>query len=62
MSNSTVEIDAVNGVWGGSFSASRGSITGDRSRAGETVQAARPVSGDTSKTSISEGKQARRNR
>ena len=56
MSSSTVEIDAVNGVWGGSFSASRGSI------AGETVQAARPVSGDTSKTSISEGKLARRNR
>ena len=56
-SNSTVEIDAVNGVWGGSFSASRGSITGDRSRAGEAVQqAARPVSGDTSRTSISEGK------
>ena len=55
-SNSTVEIDAVNGVWGGSFSTSRGSITGDRSRAGEAVQAARPVSGDMSRTSISEGK------
>ena len=56
MSNSTVEIDAVNGVWGGSFSTSRGSITGDRSGAGEAVQAARPVSGDTPRTSISEGK------
>ena len=58
MSNSTVEIDAVNGVWGGSFSTSRGSITGDRSGAGEAVQAARPVSGDTPRTSISEGKKS----
>ena len=56
MSNSTVEIDAVNGVWGGMFSTSRRSITGDRSRAGAAVQAARPVSGDASRTSISEGK------
>ena len=56
MSNSTVEIDAVNGVCGGSFSTSRGSITGDRSGTGEAVQAARPVSGDTSRTSILEGK------
>ena len=54
MSNSTFEIDAVNGVWEGSFLTSRGSITGDG--ASEAVQAARPVSGDTSRTSISEGK------
>ena len=54
--NSTVEIDVVNGVWGGSFSTSRRGITGDRSGAGEAVQAARPVSGDTPRTSISEGK------
>ena len=52
MSNSTVEINAVNGVWGGSFSTSRGGITGDRSGAVEAVQAARPVSGDTPRTSI----------
>ena len=56
MSNSTVEIDAVNRVWEGSFSTSRGGITGDRNGAGEAVHAARPVSGDTSRTSISEGK------
>ena len=56
MSNSTFEIDAVNGVWEGSFSTSRGGITGDRRGAGEAVQAARPVSGDASRTSISEGK------
>ena len=56
MSNSTIEIDVVKGVWGGSFSTSREGITGDRSGAGEAVQAARPVSGDTSRTSISEGK------
>ena len=56
MSNSTFKIDAVNGVWEGSFSTSRGGITGDHSGAGEAVQVARPVSGDTSRTSISEGK------
>ena len=56
MSNRTFEIDAVNGVWEGSFSTYRGGITDDRSGAGGAVQAARPVSGDTSRTSISEGK------
>ena len=56
MSNSTVEIDVVNGVWGGSFSTSRGSITGDRSGAVEAVQAARRLRGDTSRTLILEGK------
>ena len=56
MSNSTIEIDVVNGVREGSFSTSRGGIPGDRSRAGEAVQAVRPVSGDTSRASISEGK------
>ena len=54
MSKSTFEIDAVNGVRERSVSASRESITGDG--AGEAAQAARSVSGDTSRTSISEGK------
>ena len=53
ISNSTVKIDVVNGVLGGSFSTSRGCITGDRSGAVEAVQAARPVTGDTSRTPIS---------
>ena len=56
MSTSTLEIDAVNGVWEGSISTSWGDKAGDRRGAGEAVQAARPVSGDTSRTSISEGK------
>ena len=56
MSSSTFEIDVVNGVWEGSFSNSWGGKAGDHSEAGEAVQAARPVSGATSRTSISEGK------
>ena len=56
MSNSTFEIDAVNGMWEGSFSTSWRGKAGDRREAGEAVQAARPVGGDTSRTSISEGK------
>ena len=49
ISNSTVEIDV-------SFLTSRGCMTGDRSGTVEAVQASRPVSGDTARTSISEGK------
>ena len=56
ISNSIVEIDAANGVLGGLVVTSRGGITGDRCRAVKAVQAARPVSGDTSRTLISEGK------
>ena len=56
ISNNIVEIDAINRVLGGSFLTSRGGITGDCCGAVEAVQAARPVSGDTSRTSISEGK------
>ena len=51
-----VEINVANGVLGGSFLTSRGGITDDRCGAVEAVLAARPVSGDTSRTSISEGK------
>ena len=54
MSKSSFEIDAVNGVRERSVSTSQESIAGDG--AGEAAQAARPVSGDTSRTSISEGK------
>ena len=54
MSNSTFKTDAVNGVWERSILTSRGNIAGDE--AGEAAQAARPVSGNTSRTSISEGK------
>ena len=56
MSNSTFEIDAVNVVWEGSSSSSWRGKAGDRRGTGEAVQAARSVSGDTSRTSISEGK------
>ena len=63
MSNSTFEIDAVDGVWEGSISTSWGDKAGDRRGAGEAVQAARPVSDNTSRTSISRRvKQARRSR
>ena len=43
-------------MWERSFSTSWGGKAGGRRGAGEAVQAARPVSGDTSRTSISEGK------
>ena len=56
ISSNISEIDVANRVLGGSFWTSRGGITGDRCRAVEAVQAARPVSGDTSRTSIPEGK------
>ena len=56
ISNNIVEIDVANTVLGGSFLTSREGITGDCCGAIEAVQAARPVSDDTSRTSISEGK------
>ena len=55
ISNSTAEIDFANGVLGGSFWTTRGRI-GDRCGAVEAVQATRPVNGDASRTSVSEGK------
>ena len=57
ISNSTAEIDVAKGVLGGSFWTTRGRIAGDRCGAVEAVQTARPVSGDTSRTSVSEGKE-----
>ena len=56
ISNSTAEIDFANGVLGGPFWATRECIEGGCCGAVEAVQAARPVSGDTSRTSVSEGK------
>ena len=56
ISNSTAEIDFANGVMGGSFWTTRGRIAGDCCEAVGAVQAARPVNGDTSRTSLSEGK------
>ena len=56
ISNSIAEIDFANGVLEGSFWTTQERIAGDRCGAVEAVQAARPVSGDTSRTSVSEGK------
>ena len=56
ISNSIAEIDFANEILGGSFWTTRGRIAGNRCGAVEAVQAARPVSGDTSRTSVSEGK------
>ena len=55
ISNSTAEIDFANGVLGGSFWTTRVRI-GDHCGAVEAVQATRPVNGDTSRTSVLEGK------
>ena len=55
-SNSTSEIDFANGVLGGPFWATRKRIACGRCGAVEAVQTARPVNGDTTRTSVSEGK------
>ena len=55
ISNSTAEIDLANGVLRGSFWTTRGRNAGGRCEAVEAVQAARPVNGDSSRTSVSEG-------
>ena len=52
--SSAFEIDAVNGVWERSVSASRESIAGEG--AGGAAQAPGPVGRGTSRTSISERK------
>ena len=56
ISNSTAEVDFANGVLGGPFGATRERIAGGCCGVVEAVQAARPVNGDTSRTSVSEGK------
>ena len=56
ISNSTAEIGFANGVLLGSFWTTRGRIAGGRCEAVEAAQAARPVNGDISRTSVSEGK------
>ena len=56
MSNSTAESDFANGVLGGPFWATRERIAWGRCGAVEAVQATRLVNGDTSRTSVSEGK------
>ena len=57
ISNSTAEIDLANGVLGGSLWIPLECIAaGGRCGTVEAVYAARPVNGDTSRTSVTEGK------
>ena len=59
MSQSTFEIDVISGVWERLVSNSPEGIVGewtDEAARGKALQAAGPVSGDTVRTSVLEGK------
>ena len=59
MPQSTFEIDVISGVWERLVSTSPEGIVGewaDEAARGEAVRAAGPISGDTVRTSVSEGK------